>query len=295
MSVIFSIGIAFTTVAAAYMLVYMYKNNRNKWKVNVSMNPFVVAQRDNFTKWVDMLDQRLNKNGLKIRGINIVLISMIISLAAFFMGLDIFKNFSASVFLAATFFVVPEYVLFLYENKRRMKIEDLMITAIKLFTAEYIKTKNIEKSFAEVSTKVLEPVGGYFGDAYIDLIMGHSINSVLAKLSSRIDNEYWHMFIQLIYQLNDDSKAIHLFTDLVTRIEKNINLTRSNEVSLGAERLQALLLSIAPVPVYFYMVSIVPETETFIVDSVNGRIFITISFLSIFLFIFLDKMLRRVE
>ena len=123
------------------------------------MNPFIVNQKDSLTQWIDMFDKRLKKSGFKARGKIVIIINVIISIFAFILTLDLFKNLTAAIFFAATFFIIPEYILFLLETKRKMKIEDQMITAIKMFTAEYLNTKNIEKSFAEVSTKVLDPIG----------------------------------------------------------------------------------------------------------------------------------------
>lgn len=291
----FSLGVGLVISTVIYIAYLTIKKNRNRWKTNISMNPFVVTQRDNFTKWIDSIDKRLRKNSIKAKVKNIVFISVVISIITFFVSLNIFKNITAAIFLSATFFVIPEYILFIYESKRKMMIEDQMITAIKIFTAEFMKTKNIEKSFAEISTKVLDPIGGYFSDAYIDILTGHPFNNVIARLSTRIDNEYWQMFIQLIYQLNDNSRTINLFTDLVTRIEKSINLSRNNEMSLAGERILALIMAILPLPTYYFMSSVVPETVTFVVETMAGRTLITASFISIFLFVFLDKMLRRVE
>ena len=214
-------GLIITVIA--YFLIFVFKTNKDKWKVKVSMNPFIVNQKDSLTQWIDMVDKRLKKSGFKARGKIVIIINVIISIFAFILTLDLFKNLTAAIFFAATFFIIPEYILFLLETKRKMKIEDQMITAIKMFTAEYLNTKNIEKSFAEVSTKVLDPIGSYFADAYMDILMGHSFDSVLSKLSIRVDNEYWQMFIQLIHQLKDDSQAITLFTDLVSRLEKSIS------------------------------------------------------------------------
>lgn len=294
-TILFSLGIAITTTVVIYLIAYFYRENKDKWKVKISTNPFIVNQRDELTKWVDTVDKRLKKSGIKARTKIIVIINILIAVIAFIFSLKLFQNIIAAIFFAIIFFIIPEYVLFLYEAKRKMKIEDQMVAAIRIFTAEYFNTKNIEKSFAEVSTKVIDPIGGYFADSYMDILMGHSFDNVMSKLSSRVDNEYWHMFVQLIFQLRDDSQAIFLFTDLVSRIEKSIELSRDNETSLGGERIVALVMALLPLPVYYFMASIVPQTTIFIVETVTGRIVITGSFISIFIFIFLDKMLRKVE
>lgn len=295
MIILLSIGIAITITVIVYLLAYFYKKNRDKWKVKVSMNPFIVNQRDDLTKWVDAVDKRLKKSGITARVKIVVAVNILIAVVAFIFSFRILKNLTAAIFFGIIFFIIPEYILFLYEIKRKMKIEDQMIAAIRIFTAEFFNTKNIEKSFAEVSTKVVDPIGGYFSDAYMDILMGHNFDSVMSKLSSRVDNEYWHMFVQLIYQLRDDSQAIFLFTDLVSRIEKSIELSRDNETSLGGERIVALVMALLPLPVYYFMTNLVPQTTTFIVETVAGRLVITGSFISIFIFVFLDKMLRRVE
>lgn len=295
MIALLSIGISITFTVLVYLLAQYYKKRKDKWKVNISMNPFIVNQRNEFNKWLNMVDKRLRKAGIRFKTKYLVVINILIAVFAFIFTLRLFRNLTAAVFFSIIFFIIPEYVLFLYETKRKMQIEDQMIAAIRTFTAEYFNTKNIEKSFAEVSKKVVDPIGRYFSDAYMDILMGHGFDNVMSKLSARVDNEYWQMFIQLIYQLRDDSQAIYLFTDLVSRIEKAIELSRDNEASLGGERTIALIMSLLPLPVYYFMTNVVPQTNTFIVETVAGRLVITGSFISIFIFVFLDKMLRRVE
>lgn len=292
---LFSIGVGVVFSVFAYSVFYLVNRNKERWMVDIKSNRFVLHGKDNISIWVDTVDRRIAESGLKLKTKSIILFNMLIAIGAFFMSLKLFNNFVASVFFGAIFFIIPEYILFLYESKREMKIEDQMVVAIRIFVSEFLKTKNIEKSFSEVSTKVPDPVGGYFADAYMDILTGHTFNSAVARLATRVNNEYWKMFIQLIFQLKTDSHVIALFTDLVSRIERSIELSRSNEASLGGERVLALIMSLLPVPIYYFMANIVPETVTFVVDTVVGRILITASFLSIFLFVFLDKLLRRVD
>ena len=75
------------------------------------------------------------------------------------------------------------------------------------------------------------------------------------------------MFIQLIHQLKDDSQAITLFTDLVSRLEKSISLSRDNEVSLGGENI-SFNYGIVTITSILFMSNVVPETITFVVETV---------------------------
>lgn len=295
MTLLFSIGTGLVTSVVVYLIAYFYKQSRDKRKVQTSIGSFTVSQKDNLTEWLNMLDKRLQKNDIKIKSKIIIAVNALSSLTVFIVSFRIFKNLTAAIFFAIVFFIIPEYILFLYETKRKMKIENQMVAAIRMFTAEYLNVRNIEKSFAEISIRVVDPVGGYFADAYMDILMGHSFDSAMSRLSARVDNEYWKMFIQLIYQLEKDSQAIVLFADLVSRVEKSIELSRNNEISLGGERVLALVMALLPLPVYYFMSKIVPQTTTFIVETIAGRLLITVSFISIFAFTFLDKMLRRIE
>ncbi len=288
-------GIGIIVTALVYLLIQLYLTKKNRWKITENINPYISQQKDAVTKWIDELDKRLKKDGIKVKVKSYLNIGILIAAVTFFISLKTFKNITASIFLTAAFFIIPEYIISLYEDYRKKKIEDQMVLAIRYFSGVFINTRNVEKSFAAVANKVVDPVGRYFADAYADIITGVKVDNSLASLAIKVDSEYWKMFVQLIYKVRSDSAVISLFPELIERIETHIELSRDNKTSLAGERIIALIVAILPIPVYIIMAKVIPDTTTFIVETSIGRIIIVLVFLSLFIFLILDKLLRRVD
>lgn len=255
----------------------------------------VSDKSDIFNQWVTKIDDKIKKNNLRIKIVQYLTLTTVLVVTMFFLSMYIFKNLTASIFLAASFFIIPEYLISIMHDKRKIKIEDQLVAAIRIFSAEFIQTPQIEKGLAAVAVRIGNPVGGYFNDAYHDLMLGRSSDMALATLSAKLDTEYGKMFIQLIQQARKDTSVRALFTDLLSKIEKHLELTRQNISSLTGERILAFIMTMIPVPAYLFINRIIPESKTFIVETFIGRTLITLAFGSMFLWTIIDKITRRVE
>lgn len=292
--VLLSIGIAITFISVVLIMYFYVNSNKGKWIANTSMDVMVTKQKDSIDKLIANTEKQLQKSKIKINARRFIAITALFSALLFIVTLFHFKNFLASVLIAATFYLIPEYVFFLIQDRINKKVEDQIVIGVRVFTSEYLKNKNMEKSLAETSQRVLDPVGGYFADAYADLLMGYPYETVISKMGNRTDNKYWKIFTQLLHQLRADSTVIHLFTDLITRTERNIEATRNNDSTLSGERTLALIMSLIPIPAYLLMKDIVPETSYFINETPIGRFVLILSFASTLLFLFVDKFSRKV-
>ncbi len=290
-----SLGITIVTVLILYVIYKGYARQKNRFRASVEAGRFVMEQKDNLEKWIDSTEKRIKKNNLKIKAKRYIFLSIFSFLIAFVLGIKMFKNVTATILFSAVFLVIPEYLLSLYEDSIDRKIEDQLAIAIRLYTAEFIQKKPIQKIFSTMSTKINDPVGKYFSDAYYELITGSPVDVVLSRLTSKFNSNYGKMFIQLIHQSQKNSNVINLFPELLMKIENHIELSRNNKTSLAGDRLQAFIMSLLPIPAYFAMSRFFPETKIFVTDTYYGRLIITLSFLSIFVFIILDRFIRRVE
>lgn len=291
----FSSGLGLTFTALFLYLWKTFDQKKNKFKITNSMTAIYIEQKDEVIKWINNLDKTLKRNNLKLNIGKIILTNILLFVISLLIGIKTFKNITASIFLAMSFFIIPEYLLYLYQDFRKKKIEDQTVTAIRIFTTEFIQIRSIEKSFVAIANRIVDPVGRYFGDAYTDLLRGIPLDNVLIRLSNKVDSEYWKMFIQLIRDVNNNSTTISIFSDLITRIENHIELTRTNKSSITGERIVALVMALAPIPIYLFVQILIPETTEFVTQNAYGRLFITVSFLSLFVFIILDRIIRRVD
>lgn len=288
-------GLGLTITTLFFLIWQSIDTKKNKFKITNSMNTIYIHQKDEITKWIDSLDKTLKRNNLRMNIGKVLITNILLFLISLFIGIKTFKNITASIFLAMSFFVIPEYLLYLYQDFRKKKIEDQMVSAIRIFSTEFIQVRSIEKSFAAIANRIVDPVGRYFSDAYSDLLRGIPLDSVLIKLSNKVDSDYWKMFVQLVRDVNKNSTIINLFSELIAKIEVHIELTRTNQSSITGERIIALIMALSPIPVYFIMQILIPETTEFVTQNAAGRLSITVSFLSLFVFIILDRIIRKVD
>lgn len=293
--IIVPVLIGLVTVILITILYKAIKTKDNRWKINIDVNQIRLVQKDAIDDWVNNLDKRLKKQGVHIKTKRLIVINIIVVITIFVLSINTFHNLTASLLLSLTIVTIPEYLINLLEDRYKRKVEDNMIVAVRIFTTEFIKTKSLDKCFAAIASRVVDPIGKYFADAYNEMLSGYKMDKVLEKLATKIDSEYWIMYVQLIHQVRVNSHVIKLFPELVSRIEDHIELSRSNNASLAGERVMALIMAVIPIPAYFFMRSIVPETTTFVTQTGIGRLLVTIAFLSIFIFVVLDRLLRRVE
>lgn len=293
------IGLALSIAILMTLLIYIcyktYINSRGKFRSSVEANKFILEQKDNITKWIENTEKRIRKNNIKIKARRYITISILSFLAAFVFSINIFGNITASILFSAIFLVIPEYLISLYEDSLNKKTEEQLLGTIKLYTAEFIQRKPMQKIFSTISTKINDPVGKYFSDAYYELITGVPTSIVLSRLTSKFNSNYGKMFIQLIMQSQKDSNVINLFPELLMKTEDHLELLRNNKTNIAGDRLQAFIMSLLPIPAYFAMAYFFPETKMFIKETYYGRLVITLSFLSVFIFIILDRFIRRVE
>lgn len=293
------IGLALSIAILMTLLIYIccktYINSRGRFRSSIEANKFIIEQKDNITKWIENTEKRIRKNNIKIKARRYITISILSFIAAFIFSINVFDNITASILFSAIFLVIPEYLISLYEDSLNKKTEEQLLSAIKLYTAEFIQRKPMQKIFSTISTKIHDPVGKYFSDAYYELVTGVPTDIVLSRLTSKFNSSYGKMFIQLIMQSQKDGNFINLFPDLLMKTENHLELLRSNKTSIEGDRLQAFIVSLLPIPAYFAMARFFPETKIFIRETYYGRLVINLSFLSVFIFIILDRFIRRVE
>lgn len=289
-----SIGIA-GTVLAIFTAIYKIMIKRlNRFKINVDLDNLLLQQRTIADKWITDLEKKVRATNLNIKVKKFILYKVVIIGATFIISIIYFKNFTASLFLSISMFFVPDYIIHLLDDRRKSREEEQLIIAIRIFTAEYLQHYQLEKVFDTIYNRVPSPLGTYFGDAYYDLMVAKPAESVLANLSAKIDNYYGKMFIHLVMQIKKDSTVINLLPDLLVKLEESLGLEQTNKTSISGERVLAFIMATSPIPVYFFMRTVVPEIEYFVINTMLGRLLITTTFLSLFLFIILDRFIGRV-
>lgn len=289
-----SIGIAGTILAIATVIYKETTNKMSKFKVNADIENILLQQRTAIDKWAAELERKMKATNLNIKVKRLIYYKLITMLVTFIICLSYFKNLTATILISIAMFFIPDYFIHLIDDRKKSKEEEQLIVAIRIFTAEYMQHYQLEKAFASIYNRVPSPIGTYFGDAYYDLMVSKPVESVLFNLSSKIDNYYGKMFIHLMLQIKKDSTVINLLPDLLVKLEESIRLAQTNKTSLSGERILAFIMAISPIPIYLFMGVVVPEIEYFVINTMLGRLLITMTFLSLLLFIVLDRIVGRV-
>ena len=205
-----------------------------------------------------------------------------------------FKNVTASILISAFSFIIPEHLIDMINQRQQDKISQQMTAAIRVFTAEFIQTPQIERGFEVIGKRIEDPVGALFRRAHMELVIGRDPEIVLSRLAGRIDNEYGQLFIQLLRLAKHDSSTTPLFTDLLEKIENHLEMDRKNK-SADRERLLALFITLIPIPAILIMSRAVPETMYFLTEVTIGRMITMLSFASMLVWIIIDKIVGRAE
>lgn len=249
---------------------------------------------DKINQWIDATEKNLRKADYKINALTYLILGASLSVISFFIGIYLFKNFTASILLAVSFFILPEHWLNIKNKRKEEKIKEQMLVAIRIFSAEFLQTPQIEKGIEAVGKRVGDPVGKFFRQAHKELIIKDT-DIALANLANNLSNEYGKLFVQLLEMAKKDSTVSFMFPELLNKIERNIEATRKNKSDLSGEKVLSLIMALIPIPVYLIMSYLVPETSYFLAETSIGRLIIIVAFGSILLWAVLDSIISRVE
>ena len=277
-----------TVVSAFLMAIKLFKKKISEQKT------IIEQQNDAFSRWIQLTEKRLKRQKI-IRGRLYIFLLIALSIFAFFGALIMFHNLPAAMFVTLTILLIPGRILQISEEKERMKLTEQLITAIRLFAAEFIQTPHLEKGFAAIAARVPPPTGTIFADAYKDLVIGIDPEMVLANLSAKLETEHGKMFVQLLRQARIDMSISTLFPKLLEKVEKHLDLLRKNASGLLGERILTVLTAAAPIPIYFIMRGLLPEVDEFFIRTVVGRVLLAAVFLSMFLWAIIDRIAGRVQ
>lgn len=291
-----AIGVLISTGSIAYIILLYLGRNKSRFSTAREVsNRFIEEQRDYVSRWIDNTEKRIQKNDLKINTSKYLWVSLAISATAFVVSIRLLKNLTAPLLVASIMFVVPEYIMSLWEDREKGRAQNQLVAAVKIYGSGMMQKKQIQTIFESISQGVGGRVGKYFGQAYTESVTGTPLDITLANLMEKLDTVHGRMFVQLIYKSQKNRAVAGLLTDLLMRIENTIELGRDNASSIANDRLQAIVLAAFPIPTYLIMNALFPETRIYVTETYPGRLTITLYLLSIILFVILDKQIRKVD
>ena len=251
--------------------------------------------RESLDAWAEATEQKLEAAGVKLRG-RLYTGGVILAVAvALYAGLFVFRNFVAGLFMATAAVLLPDQFILQRLEAKKLKMLEQMAMAVRIFAAEFTQTPQIGRALGEVAVRVPDPLGAVFRSAYLDISKGVSLDQVLSDLMVRLDFAAGRMFVQLLMAARRDSSVAPLFGELVTRLAVQLELIRKNRSELYADRLLSWIMLGSMVPAYFIMRATVAETYEFLVATLAGRIVVALCFLSVIVWVVMDRLMGRVE
>ncbi|WP_025772909.1 type II secretion system F family protein [Neomoorella thermoacetica] len=287
------LGVAFGTglAAGAGMLLLFRVINYRKAVRQLSF----LIPRESLDAWAEATERKLEAAGVRFRGRLYTVGVTLAVLASLYVGIFVFRNFVAALLMATAAVLLPDQFILQRTESRKLKMLEQMATAVRIFAAEFTQTPQIGKALGEVAARVPDPLGAVFRDAYRAVSLGKALDDVFSDLMVRLDFGPGRMFVQLLMAARRDSSVAPLFGELVTRLAVLLELIRKNRSELYADRLLSWIMLAAMVPAYLVMRATVPETYEFLSGTVAGRIVVALCFLSVIVWVVMDRFMGRVE
>ncbi|AEG15977.1 type II secretion system protein E [Desulfofundulus kuznetsovii DSM 6115] len=254
-----------------------------------------LVPRESLDAWAEVTERKLEAAGVKLRG-RLYTGAVILAVAAsLYVGLFVFRNFIAALLMATVAVLLPDQLVLQRLEYRKLKMLEQMVLAVRIFASEFAQTPQLGRALGEVAARVPDPLGAIFRTAYRDVVRGKSMDEVLSNLMVRLDFAAGRMFVQLLMAARRDASVAPLFGELVTRLAVQLELVRKNRSQLYADRLLSWIMLAAMVPAYLAIRATVPETYEFLVATVAGRIVVALCFLSVIVWVVMDRLTGRVE
>ncbi len=212
-----------------------------------------------------------------------------------FVGVWLWLGTPAPAILAAAFVVlVPDNIAFRRTQIHRERVLEQLTSAARIFAGEFAATSQIDRGLRAVGRRVPDPVGKIFRKAHAGRLYGHNPDEVYVQMIKELNSPYGHMFVQILRAAETKgAMTAPLFHELVSRITVAQNLKEHNKSELSADRAVGLLLTVAPLPLYFLLTSWLPHADQFFAETMAGQTLITLCFVSAITWFFVDRAVSK--
>lgn len=242
---------------------------------------------DSFQRWVTQAEKNIPSQ------FKVSKHWQLFGLTVFLLGCWLFNSPLPAFFGALLIVLIPNQLLHRHQQKHRDMVLEQLSSAVRIFAAEFAVTPQIERGLAAVGRRIPDPVGKIFRRTHSQLTYGANSDEVFAKMIREFNSPYGHMFVQLLRTAQKQGRVVApLFHDLVSRITVAQELSQYNKGELSGERHIGLLLTIAPLPLYFTLQYYLPEAREFF-QTGAGQTIVTLSFLSAIGWFFVDRMVSE--
>jgi len=246
-------------------------------------------------KWVERSSKRLTRAGLRAPVGRYLLGTVLGAVLGFSVGITMLENFLAAVLLGMAAFLVPDLFLVGRMQAQNARMVEQLGAALRIFAAEFSDTPQVPRALARAAERIPPPLGGVLQRACRDLAAGKDRDEVLLAMMTALDFEYGRMFVQLLRIAWDDAAVRPLFSRLAMRVSALQSLMQKNRAELAGGRIMGLAVNFLILPIYFLVRYTVPESGEFLLEHPLGRLLVSLSFMSVLVGLFLNRLLNEVD
>jgi len=290
-------GTAVVAIGVIVVLIYTIKwifsgINESNFKLKTTY----FGASEGVGKYVEGIDSRIKSVGKTRLSLSKYLVAMVVGfILSIFVGLYIFSNIVVTILMLASVVVILEQIIISLERKRKELLSQQMTAAIRIFVAEFTKNPQIENAIGEVAKQCPPPISNVFGDAYRGLIIGKPRTVVFNEMTSKLNSEHGQMFVQLIKMSDDSEYLVPMFHELESRIILHETLSHENRQQVAGERKLSVAMLLSPIPAYYVVSRLVPETYIFLTNTFFGNLIICLVFVSVIAWAFLSRMTDNID
>lgn len=217
-----------------------------------------------------------------------------VSLGVFVAAWVWLNNPAPAVLAAALVVLIPDSIAFRRTQAHRDKVLEQLSSAVRIFAGEFAATPQVHRGLNAVGRRVPDPVGRIFRKAHAGLLYGRNPDDVYLRMIRELNSPFGHMFVQVLRAAESKgAMAAPLFQELVSRVTVAQELSQHNKSELTADRLVGLFLTVAPLPLYFFLTSWLPNAHQFFAGTVAGQSVIALCFVSAITWFFVDRAVSR--
>lgn len=282
---LFAFSVAFLAAAAAFGLAGVVREKLSAARLRAAAKPFS-------DRWVESLERQVGRLpflALKGRSAAVAVVTAVP--AGFLAGMVVFRHFVLAALCA--FLVVLAMEQFAAHRKRlhAEKVSAQLAAAVRLFAAEFAVTPQVERGLAAVAAQIPPPVGAAFDRARRSLLHRRKDpDAVFADLAKDLGTEHGVVFAQLLRLARRGAVKTELFHELAARATLSRELSVRSRAETSGEKLLALIVTMAPLPLYLVLRAALPEAADFLSHTFAGRLTVFTSFAAAVIFAVLDRL-----
>lgn len=190
--------------------------------------------------------------------------------------------------------LIPSQIAYFTQRKHKKDILEQLATAIKIFANEYAVTLNIRISLQTVSSSTTGRVSDIFKNAYYQLSLGKSLETILKDMGNQLGTSYGYLFVKLVnLAAQKGSMVLPLFHDLITRIRLAQEQENFKYTQITVDNFFNLALIIFPVIEYFILLKVAPDVNKFLFETQLGSLIFTGWLISIVIWFAVDRLINE--